>query len=91
MADLSLYEFLRRKLTERDLPLGLIPLWAILNSVSDFLRLSADEYIQDSDQKQWAKEKAGLSYSEIEGGVSGTSIQLYCSVQCTLMEKICEN
>jgi hypothetical protein len=53
------------------LQVGLIPLWAILQSASDFLRLSADEYIQDSDQKQWDKEKAGQSFVEIVGGVTG--------------------
>ncbi len=71
VADLPLYEYLRRRLTERDLPLGLIPLWALLAGVSDFLRLSADEYIHDSDQKLADRETVGQSYVEIVGGVTG--------------------
>jgi hypothetical protein len=74
VADLPLYEYLRRRLTERDLPLGLIPLWALLAGASDFLRLSADEYIHDSDQKLADRETAGQSYVEIVGGVTGKNI-----------------
>ncbi len=74
VADLALYEYLRRRLTERALPLGLIPLWAILGAKSDFLRLSADDYIQDSDQRLAARETRGQSYIEIVGGVDGTNI-----------------
>ncbi len=76
VADLALYEYLRRRLTERALPLGLIPLWAILGAKSDFLRLSADDYIQDSDQRLAARETRGQSYIEIVGGVDGTNIYL---------------
>ncbi len=71
VADLPLYEYLRRRLSERDLPLGLIPLWALLAGASDFLRLSADEYIHDSDQKLADRETVGQSYVEIVGGVTG--------------------
>ena len=70
LADISLYEHLRRRLSERGLTPGLIPLWAILSGTSDFLRLSADEYI-DADQKQFAKEKQGQSMVEIVGGAEG--------------------
>jgi hypothetical protein len=71
VADLPLYEYLRQRLTERSLPLGLIPLWALLAGASDFLRLSADEYIHDSDQKLADRETVGQSYVEIVGGVTG--------------------
>jgi hypothetical protein len=74
VADLPLYEYLRRRLTERSLSLGLIPLWALLAGVSDFLRLSADEYIHDSDQKLADRETVGQSYVEIVGGVTGKNI-----------------
>ncbi len=76
VADLPLYEYLRRRLTERDLPLGLIPLWALLAGASDFLRLSADEYIHDSDQKLADRETVGQSYVEIVGGVTGKNITM---------------